>query len=292
LDRTLVAVTGASSGIGEVYARRLAPDHDLLLIARREERLDKLAHDLSTQYGCRAEPMVADLTSSDDLERVAHRLESDPALALLVNNAGFGTNGFFWEASWPEQKAMLDLHIQATARLTHAALNNMVPRNFGAVVNVASVASFVRGPGTACYSSSKSWIAAFTESVFLELKKRKSNVTVQALCPGYTYSEFHHRINLDPARVASPGWWHTAEDVVEQSIDGLSKRKLFVIPGWRYRVLTALVTRVPLSWRLFVELNGARGRNNALTSSPAAPKSLSEREAKRSGAPVPSPPEH
>lgn len=260
MERTLVVITGASSGIGAAYARRLAPGHDLLLIARRLERLQALASELSEQHGCRAEALAADLTDAADLERVAERIQSAENLALLVNNAGFGSRGLFWDTDWNDQAAMLSLHIQATARLTHAALRNMVPRDFGAIVNVASVASFVRGPGSACYASSKSWIATFTETVYLELKTAHSHVAIQALCPGFTYSEFHDRLSLDRRGLAGKSWWHTAEDIVEQSIAGLRRRKLYVIPGWRYRVLTALVTRIPESWRLVLEARGPAGR--------------------------------
>lgn len=260
MDRSLVAITGASSGIGESYARRLAGGHNLLLIARRRERLEALAAELTAQHGCKVEVMVADLTDPADLELVAQRILSAPDLVMLVNNAGFGSKGVFWHADWAQQRAMLDLHIQATARLTHAALNNLVPRDAGAIVNVASVASFVRGPGSACYSSSKSWIAAFTEIIHLELKAVRSNVVVQALCPGYTYSEFHDRLGIERPKIAGSAWWHTAEDVVENSLDGLRRRKLFVIPGWRYRLLTSLMTRVPQSVRLFLESQTPKAR--------------------------------
>lgn len=264
MERTLVVITGASSGIGAAYARRLASGHDLLLIARRLDRLTALAAELETKYGCRAEAVAADLTNPDDLERLAGRIRSEPNLALLVNNAGFGSRGLFWDTDWEQQEKMLDLHIQATGRLTHAALRNMLPRDFGAIVNVASVASFVRGPGSACYASSKSWISAFTETVYLELKSVHSNVAIQALCPGFTYSEFHDRLALDRTGLAPRSFWHTAEDVVDQSIDGLRRRKLFVIPGWRYRVLTAVLTRVPESWRLYFESRGPAGRRQLL----------------------------
>jgi short-subunit dehydrogenase len=272
MDKTLVAITGASSGIGEAYARRLAPDHDLLLIARRRDRLQSLADELAAKHGCRAEVLTADLANAYDLGQVADRIASEPALALLINNAGFGTNGRFWEADWAGQEAMLNLHVVATARLTHAALRNMVSRDFGAIVNMASVAAFVRGPGSACYSSSKSWVAAFTETIYLELRGKRSRVIVQALCPGYTYSEFHDRLGLNRAKIASAAWWHSAEDVVEQSIDGLRRRKLFVMPGWRYRAITAILTRVPLSWRLFLELNGPRGRSQTLAATAPPPQ--------------------
>ncbi len=272
MSKTLVAITGASSGIGAAYARKLAAGHSLLLIARRADRLNALAEELTRTYGCEAEVLPADLSDPQDLESVAGRIESVPDLALLVNNAGFGSRGLFWENDWGNQANMLNLHIQATARLTHAALRNMIPRDFGAIVNVASVASFIRGPGSACYASSKSFVAAFTEGLYLELKATGSQVSVQALCPGYTYSEFHDRLTIDRHGLAGRNWWHTAEDVVEQSIQGLRRRKLYVIPGWRYRLVTSLVTRVPESWRLWMERQTPRGRKQVLHAASSSKK--------------------
>jgi uncharacterized protein len=253
LSRTLVAITGASSGIGEAFARKLAPEHDLLLIARRKDRLEELAIELSTQYDCRIEILAADLTLDADVDRVAQRLATDRRLALLVNNAGFGTRGLFWQSPLPLQEDMHKLHIMAPLRLTHAALSNMVPRDFGAIINVASVAAFVRSPGNASYSSTKTWMTTFTEAIYTELKSVHSNVVIQALCPGYTFSEFHEKLGVDRRHLAAASLWHSAEFVVDASLDALRTGKLFVVPGWRYRVFTALVTKLPSAVRLMFE---------------------------------------
>ena len=141
LDRTLVVITGASSGIGAAFARKLAPEHDLLLIARRQDRLTELAGELSRGTDSHVEVLAADLTIEEDVARVANRIASEPKLALLVNNAGFGTKGRFWEIPLKGQEDMHRLHVMATMRLTHAMLSNLVPRDFGAVINVASVAA-------------------------------------------------------------------------------------------------------------------------------------------------------
>jgi short-subunit dehydrogenase len=177
--RTVVAITGASSGIGAEFARRLAAGHDLILIARRRDRLEILADELSESSGSRIEILEADLTVERDVETAAVRLKSEKRLALLVNNAGFGTRGLFWEASLESQEQMHKLHIMATVRLTHAALKGMVQRDFGAVVNVSSVAAFVRSAGGASYCATKSWMTVFTETLHLELKSRRPNVIVQ-----------------------------------------------------------------------------------------------------------------
>src|SRR5690242_2232894 len=262
--RTVVAITGASSGIGAVFARKLAPDHDLLLIARRQERLEDLSRQLSSEHGTRAEVLVADLSKEDDLKRVADRIETDSDLTLLVNNAGFGLRGLFWTTPYEQQEQMHKLHILATLRLTHAALRNFVPRDLGAIVNVSSVSAFIRNPGSAGYAATKSWMNAFTEGLYLELKRAKSEVVLQALCPGFTYSEFHDVMGVDRGKTAPPFFWLNADYVVDASLDGLRRRKLFVVPGWQYRFLTTLFTKIPTNWRLALESKPAK--SPALTS--------------------------
>jgi len=260
LSRTLVAITGASSGIGEAFARKLAPEHDLLLIARRADRLEQLAADLRERYGTNVEPMTADLTRPEDVERVAQRLAEDSRLALLINNAGFGTGGYFWKAPLEPQEAMHQLHIMAPLRLTHAALRAMVARDMGAVINVASVAAFIRRPGSVSYGASKTWMTTFTEALYAELRQRRSQVTVQALCPGYTYSEFHDKMGVNRMSIAGKAFWHSAEFVVDASLDGLRRRKLFVIPGWRYRILTSFLNALPAAVRVGIETRIGGGK--------------------------------
>ena len=258
MERTLVAITGASSGIGEAFARRLAPGHNLLLIARRKDRLEALAAEFFNKFGTYSDILQADLTNDDDLQATAERLRSEETLALLINNAGFGTKGPFWEADLAGQEKMHKLHVAATLRLTHAALGNMARRDFGGLINVASVASFTRSPGTTSYCATKAWMTAFTEGLYLDLKQAGSSVVVQALCPGFTYSEFQDTMGVDRSSQMGPAWWLTAEEVVEASLDGLRKGKVFVVPGWRYKLLTAIVPRLPQKLRLGLEASATR----------------------------------
>ncbi|HEY7210800.1 MAG TPA: SDR family oxidoreductase [Bryobacteraceae bacterium] len=260
MNRRLVAITGASSGIGEAFARKLAPGHDLLLIARREERLQGLADEFLNKFGTRTEIRKADLSEENDLESVAEQLRRQPNLALLVNNAGFGTKGRFWETDLRSQEQMHKLHVMATLKLTHAVLGNMVREDFGGIINVASVSAFIRSPGSTGYGATKSWMTAFTEGLYIELRGIRSNVAVQALCPGFTYSEFHSTMGANRYRMAGPAWWLTAEEVVEASLDGLRRGKLFVVPGWRYKLLTAIVSKLPTTLRLRGESAAARAR--------------------------------
>jgi short-subunit dehydrogenase len=256
--RPLAVVTGASSGIGEAFARRLAPAHDLLLVARRKDRLDAVASEVATAHGTRAEILVADLGRQEDVARVAERLRREQNLELLVNNAGFGVDGLFWEGEIASHEQMHRLHILATLKLCHAALGNLVPRNRGAIVNVASVAAFVRGIGSGSYGATKSWMTAFTEGLHLDLRSIKSRVVVQALCPGFTYSEFHDTMGVRRERRAPRFFWLSADRVAAASLAGLRSGRLYVVPGWQYRILTALMTKLPNGLR--VALESARPR--------------------------------
>lgn len=203
--------------------------------------------------------MQADLTIEHDLAAAAERVRFDDSLAVLINNAGFGTAGRFWQAPLDKQEKMHALHVMATVRLTHAALRNMVPRDYGAVINVASVSAFVRNAGTVSYAATKSWMTAFTEGLYLELRGTGSHVRVQALCPGFTYSGFHEAMGVARDRLATCSVWMTAEQVVQASLNGLQRNRLFVIPGWRYKLIAAFLNSLPTPLRLALESAVSRG---------------------------------
>jgi hypothetical protein len=256
--RPLAAITGASAGIGATFARTLAArGYDFILIARRTDRLQALAAELA-QSGAKSEIVTADLNDHADLERVAEHLQALPRLDLLINNAGFGVRGQFASAEYAGQEGMHLLHVMATLRLTHAVLAGMVARQSGAVINVASVAGFLTSPGSVSYGASKCWINAFTEGIWMELRGAGSPVRVQALCPGFTYSEFHDVAGMDRTKLAPKSWWYPAEQVVEESLAGLDRDRIFVIPGWRYRLLVTFVNFIPRSWRRGLLLATAR----------------------------------
>jgi uncharacterized protein len=247
--KPVALITGASSGIGAEFARQVAArGHDLILVARRRDRLEALASELNTEV----DVIAADLADPQACDRVAERLADEPRLALLVNNAGFGTKQRFWIADLESQETMHRLHVMATVRLTHAALKNMVPRGSGAVINVASVAAFGRSQSNVSYCSTKTWMLAFTESLTLELRGAGSPVQVQALCPGFTYSEFHDVLGAD--RSVVPKWlWMSASEVVRASLEGLDKRKVVVVPGLVYRFFATVFPRLPLAVRLALQ---------------------------------------
>jgi len=239
--RPVALITGASSGIGATYARQLATrGFDLILVARREKHLRELADSLNTT----SQVIAADLTTDEGLAITEHAIRNCEALDMLVNNAGFGTLGRFWEASFESQVKMHQLHVMATVRLTHAALAGMVPRGRGAVINVSSVAAFGQSPGNVSYTSTKAWINSFTIGLDIELRSVGSPVKVQALCPGLTKTEFHQTLGMDPRTIANI-FWMPADDVVGTSLAQLKKGKAIVVPGWRSKVAATFLKIVP-----------------------------------------------
>jgi uncharacterized protein len=240
MKRKVALVTGASSGIGAVFARRLSEQgFDLILVARRRERLERLASELAG-----AEVLVADLAVDADLRRVEERIAAEPDLECLVNNAGFGSQGRFREAGLEIQDRMHRLHVIATLRLTHAALGVMLARARGSIINVSSVAGFLHNPFSVSYGATKAWINSFTEALYVELKSAGSPIRIQALCPGFTVSEFHDVLGIDRS-VIPRSLWMSAEEVVETSLRSLEQDKVIVIPGWRYRWFVRFQQRLP-----------------------------------------------
>jgi uncharacterized protein len=243
--RPVALITGASSGIGAEFATQLAGrGFDLILVARRLDRLDQLAKQLRQSRGIDVENLTADLTRDDDLARVEQRIADAPALELLVNNAGFGTVGKFHKADLRSQDQMHRLHVLATVHLTHAALRGMVERRRGSVINVSSVAAFWQAPGSVSYCATKCWMNSFTEGLAMELQSMGSPVKVQALCPGYTRSEFHDVARVDRKTIPDSLWMHAA-DVVAASLGGLDRGDTIVVPGWRYRLAVFFMKHVP-----------------------------------------------
>lgn len=244
-SRSLAVVTGATAGIGHVFAQRLAAaGHDLLLVARDGERLRAVCDALQTQWPVHAEAFVADLSTDEDIARLADRLrvESDGAtgrLAVLVSNAGFGTRGTIITADPDRQRRMLRLHVQATHELVSAALPGMVQRGDGRIIVVASVASWSPTAGNVNYNATKAYQRVYCEALATELVD--TGVSVQALCPGFTYTEFHDR--LGSGRKGIPSWaWLSADRVVNESLAQIARRGAVVcVPGKRFKLVVFLL---------------------------------------------------
>ena len=242
--RPIALVTGASAGIGRTFAERLAGrGYGLVLVARDRERLEALGAALSERHAVPVEVMQADLTRPEDVERVAARLRTGTDIDVLVNNAGFGTSGPIATTDPEKQDQMLRLHVLAVHTLTRAAIPGMVGRRRGAMIVVSSMASFIASAGNANYCATKAWQRVYAESLAAEVARH--GVVSQALCPGFTRSEFHARLGSDPSRI--PGWlWLDATEVVETSLDAMERGgPVVVIPALRYRVIAFLLRHAP-----------------------------------------------
>jgi short-subunit dehydrogenase len=234
-------VTGASSGIGQTYAHTLAREScDLILVARRQERLATLADELKVNGGIGVECLPADLSDREQVERVGFHLAALPEVEFLINAAGFGTMGSFTEVPLSRHLDMIQVHVGAIVQLTHAVLPGMIRRRQGCIVNVASLSAYQVGPGQATYNATKAFLTSFSES--LQTEVRTYGVRVQALCPGVTYTGFHDTEEFkkfDRSQIPK-FFWMTAEDVVQSSRRSLKGHQVICIPSFRNKVLATL----------------------------------------------------
>jgi uncharacterized protein len=236
-------VTGASSGIGAAFARRLARDgFDLALVARSRDRLAALAAELSDGDKISCEVVPADLTVPAQLQRVAELVAGDGGLARMINNAGFGTAGAFAELDPEREEEEIRLNIVALTRLTRAALPGLIERGRGAVINVSSMAAFQPAPLNATYAATKAFVNSFTEALHEEL--RGSGVQVQALCPGFTRTEFQDRAGIDVTGLPSFVWM-SADGVVDASLAALRRGEVVCVPGVGNRLLAMAASAMP-----------------------------------------------
>ena len=247
-------VTGASSGIGDALARRLAADGvgHLVLVARREDRLATLAAELTARHGTACEVLVADLADPAARARVEARLADPgdrPAVDLLVNNAGLGTNGRFHTLPADGEEHEIAVNVVALVRLTRAALAPMVAAGRGAVMNVSSIAGGQPSPGAATYAATKAFVTLFSETLHEEV--RGTGVTVTAVLPGYTRTEFADRTGAArDDRWRPPSFiWLSADAVAAATVDATARGRALCIPGRGYQVVTALVSPLPRTTR-------------------------------------------
>ncbi|MDB5456180.1 MAG: dehydrogenase, partial [Caulobacter sp.] len=216
MARRLALITGASSGIGAAFARIYASHgYDVALTARRADRLEALAAEIALRFGVEAFAIPADLAQPDGVDVVLAGVEAQGRVVdALVNNAGYGLPGTYAQTAWSEQAVFLQVMLTAVCELTHKVLPGMVERRFGRIVNVASLAGLVPGAaGHTLYGATKSFLVKFSQSLHLETEAHGVHVT--ALCPGFTYSEFHD-VNATRAQIsaATPPWlWLGADEV-------------------------------------------------------------------------------
>jgi uncharacterized protein len=234
-------VTGASAGIGRAFAERLAREgNDLVVVARDRARLERLARDLHAAHGVDVEVLIADLSDRAATQEVCTRL-ADPnrPVDLLVNNAGLGLRKAFLDNDILAEEAALDVMVRTVMLTCHAAGRAMRERGRGIILNVSSVASFVAN-GT--YSADKAFVTVFSEGLASELAG--TGVTVTALCPGFTHTEFHQRARMEVSALPEL-LWLDADDVVQQGLADAAAGKVISVPGAQWKVVATGVRMLP-----------------------------------------------
>jgi len=235
-------ITGASAGLGLEFAWQLATArHDLVLVSRDAERLERLASQLRAAAGVRVEVLPADLSVREDVERVAERLRATTRpVGLLVNNAGYGLHQKFVGGDLAAEEKAFDVMVRAVLVLSHAAADQMSTRGRGAILNVASIAALLAS-GT--YSAHKAWVRTFTEGLAVELKD--TGVTATVLCPGFVHTEFHERAGIDNPFPELA--WLNADSVVAAALADVRRGVVISTPSLRYRTVAGVARLLPRS---------------------------------------------
>ncbi|GAB3599788.1 SDR family NAD(P)-dependent oxidoreductase [Microbacterium tumbae] len=240
----LALITGASAGLGAEFARQLAArGADLVLVARSAAPLELLAGELRTTHGVAVDVITADLSVEEDVERVAARLrDAEDPVDLLVDNAGFGLPLQFADNDIEDEVRHLRVHVEASMRLMHAALQTMRGRG-GRIINVASVAGFL---SRSTYSACKSWLIGFSR--WANAEYGRDGVTVTALCPGFVHTTFHERMGLAQGEEGVPALlWLDAPSVVRAGLRDAARGRAVSIPSLRYKAIVALTNVLPRS---------------------------------------------
>ena len=252
MSRRLVLITGASSGIGLAFARTYAAHGwDVAVTARRADRLEKLVEEIRLRFGVEAHALPADLADPATPEALQKSL-----LALgrtvdgLVNNAGYGQSGGFIATSLEQHQVFLRVMMLAPMELTHRILPGMVEQKFGRIINVASLAGFLSAsPGDPLYGPVKTFLTRFSQSLHLEM--RDHGVHVSALCPGFTYTEFHDAVGASKLSKAIPEWaWMGADEVAREGYVAAEANRAACVPGAPNKAAAALLKVLPDDWTM------------------------------------------
>jgi short-subunit dehydrogenase len=245
--RPVALITGASAGIGAAFARELASrGYDLVLTARRQERLDALARNIETDSGCNTWTIAADLADPQAPALIMQQVtQHGLIIEALVNNAGYGVPGAYTSSDWETHQRFLQVMVLSIAELTHRCLPAMKKSACGRIINIASLAGLVpSSAGHTLYGAVKSWLIKFSEALSFEL--RNKGIVVTAVCPGFTHSEFHDVTGTREQASKMPNYmWMTAEVVAHQAIEASMRGENFIINGRVNRLIAWLARHLP-----------------------------------------------
>ena len=253
MARRLALVTGASAGIGAAFARIYASHgYDVALTARRADRLEALAGEIRLRFGVEALTLSADLAETGATDAILADLAGHGrVIDALINNAGYGLPGAYGESDWSAQRDMLQVMLVAPCEMIHKLLPGMIERKFGRIVNVASLAGLVPGSsGHTQYAATKSFLIKFSQSLHLE--NLATGVHVSALCPGFTFSEFHD-VNATRAQVSqsTPDWlWLGADEVAAAGYEAAEANRPVCVTGVPNKAIAAVAKLLPDDWAL------------------------------------------
>ncbi|MBN2380766.1 SDR family oxidoreductase [candidate division WOR-3 bacterium] len=262
--RPIAFITGASSGIGAAYARKFAQlGYDLILTGRREKLLETLCASLEQRFGIRAGYILAEFADPDQLNDMVDTIKRTPNLRLLVNNAGYTRLEFFHEDDIDAQVDMIRVHCEAAVRITHAAIPILAKHRWAAIINVSSIAAFTIGARNLMYDATKGFLLNLSESLHILLKN--TNICVQAVCPGFTRTDFHAKLGMnDDHEIFKKHRFMSPEEVVDKSLRCLEQDKVVCIPGWRNSLIAFVSRFTPrrILYRFYLRRRGWRRVKN------------------------------
>jgi hypothetical protein len=253
-------ITGATSGIGLAFARKLAGDGYDLIITGRREKIKREAQAIAKEFGIKTGIITGDLTDDAVVKEYISRIQNQNDLEVLINNAGFGVSDYFINQPGKVWSDMIKVHVEVPVLLMNAALGGMKAGKRGIIINISSLASFFPLPKSAIYSAAKLFINTVTEALSLE---EQENITFKAVCPGFTRTDFHRNMSDTEKEIReNPIFkWMQPEDIVNETWKRLHRKKIIIIPGRRYRFLKRAAALVP-SFLYRKIMTNKRGKRN------------------------------